>query len=503
MRSRQVQGILSVLDALAALCAPFAAALLRQWMEDDRTISVATGYLPYALGSAVATLLFLRWMGVARSTWRFFSYPDSVRAAQAIGMGVAVGLLIGFSQDRLDSVARSVPFIHLALQSMAFVGARIIARRLADKSITKPKRPAGVIVLGCNATAETYVRAVEQLSGGSVQVLALLADDRTLVGQTLRGKRIMATLGEAEDVVSTLKVHGHEVARFIMAVPPQDMPDGALAALENFAAANGAQIISIHSLFSDVTSHEADESQASEAFSWTGGYWPFKRALDITLAISILLLTVPLMIAVAALTFIDVRTPLIFWQNRLGRNGRNFTLYKFRTMGAPKGPDGHAVPDALRMSSIGKFLRKTRLDELPQLFNILEGTMSFVGPRPLLPVDQPEDTAERLSVRPGLSGWAQVNGGKLVDPEEKRALDLWYVSNASLWIDVKIAWLTLAMFARGDIRNEAEIARATRWVARRTPRPTQNDGAANEPLASPAESVPQHSHAPTMATPDP
>jgi lipopolysaccharide/colanic/teichoic acid biosynthesis glycosyltransferase len=116
--------------------------------------------------------------------------------------------------------------------------------------------------------------------------------------------------------------------------------------------------------------------------------------------------------------------------------------------------------DVERSSSVGRFLRKCRFDEFPQLLNVVVGDMSLVGPRPLLPCDQPADPTVRLSIRPGITGWAQVNGGRLLSLEEKTALDEWYVRNASLWLDLRIIYLTLLYVFKGEGRSEAAIAEA-------------------------------------------
>lgn len=151
---------------------------------------------------------------------------------------------------------------------------------------------------------------------------------------------------------------------------------------------------------------------------------------------------------------LDVGWPIVFWQKRDGRHGRPFLVYKFRTLRAPFDRHGQFVPENERISRFGELLRRTRLDELPQLWNVLAGDMSFIGPRPLLPVDQPANSL-RLLISPGLTGWAQINGGKLITPEEKGELDDWYVRNASFWLDVRIVLLTLKIVITGDRRETA------------------------------------------------
>ena len=136
--------------------------------------------------------------------------------------------------------------------------------------------------------------------------------------------------------------------------------------------------------------------------------------------------------------------------------------YKFRTMGAAHDACGRRRSDEERLSPIGAFLRRTRLDELPQLFSILSGHMSFVGPRPLLPIDQPAEYAARLLVRPGLTGWAQINGGRAIAAGDKAALDVWYVHHISLALDLRVLVSTVPMVLFGERVTEGAIAQAWR-----------------------------------------
>ena len=141
-------------------------------------------------------------------------------------------------------------------------------------------------------------------------------------------------------------------------------------------------------------------------------------------------------------------------------NGSTFFLYKFRTLRAPFDWHGQPVSEAERLSWVGRLLRKTRLDELPQLLNVLGGDMSLIGPRPLLPCDQPVNSKLRVAARPGITGWAQVNGGNLVTNDEKGSLDDWYVRNASPWIDLRIIGLTILFLFRGERRSEHALNHA-------------------------------------------
>jgi lipopolysaccharide/colanic/teichoic acid biosynthesis glycosyltransferase len=170
-----------------------------------------------------------------------------------------------------------------------------------------------------------------------------------------------------------------------------------------------------------------------------------KRSFDILIAGVGLLLTSPVMLMVGLLVRMRLGSPVIFCQQRPGLRGKPFWMYKFRTMTEAQDPNGALLPDEQRLTSLGRFLRTTSLDELPELLNVIKGDMSLVGPRPLLMEYLPLYSAHqnrRHEVRPGITGWAQVNGRNAITWDEKFDLDIWYVDNRSLWIDIKIIFLT-------------------------------------------------------------
>ncbi len=171
-----------------------------------------------------------------------------------------------------------------------------------------------------------------------------------------------------------------------------------------------------------------------------------KRLFDFVAAgLALLLLALPLLCLIW-LVRRKLGSPVFFRQVRPGMNGKPFEMVKFRTMTDERGPDGQLLPDAVRLTPFGRFLRSSSLDELPELWNVLKGDMSLVGPRPLLmdylPLYSPEQ-ARRHEVRPGVTGWAQINGRNAISWEDKFKLDTWYVDNQSLWLDIKILWLTV------------------------------------------------------------
>ena len=171
-----------------------------------------------------------------------------------------------------------------------------------------------------------------------------------------------------------------------------------------------------------------------------------KRLFDIVASIAILtIFSLPLLVLVG-LVRIRLGSPVFFTQVRPGRGGKLFRLIKFRTMTDARGPNGELLPDADRLTPFGRLLRSTSLDELPELWNVIKGEMSLVGPRPLLVEYLPRYSpvqARRHDIRPGITGWAQVNGRNAISWEEKFKLDIWYVDNQGFWLDLRILWLTL------------------------------------------------------------
>ncbi len=182
-----------------------------------------------------------------------------------------------------------------------------------------------------------------------------------------------------------------------------------------------------------------------------------KRLLDIVLSGGALIVLSPVLLVTAILVRTKLGSPVIFCQERPGRNEKIFKLYKFRTMTDQKDEHGNLLPDDVRLTGFGKLLRSTSLDELPELWNILRGDMSIIGPRPLLVKYLPlynEEQRHRHDVRPGLTGWAQANGRNALSWEEKFRLDVWYVQNLSFAVDVKTIFLTFKeVFRREGISS--------------------------------------------------
>lgn len=185
-----------------------------------------------------------------------------------------------------------------------------------------------------------------------------------------------------------------------------------------------------------------------------------KRIFDVVVALTILTLFLPVFLLLAGLIVRKLGSPVLFRQTRPGKDGKPFEMIKFRTMLDATDKNGQALPDEQRLTAFGKKLRATSLDELPELWSVLKGDMSLVGPRPLLMEYLPlysEEQYRRHDMKPGITGWAQVNGRNAISWEDKFKLDVWYVDNQSLWLDIKILFLTVKkVLIKDGISGEGE-----------------------------------------------
>lgn len=191
-------------------------------------------------------------------------------------------------------------------------------------------------------------------------------------------------------------------------------------------------------------------------------YITTKRVADVAFSSVLLVLLSPVAAVIALLVRLRMGKPVVFRQDRLGIHGKPFTMFKFRTLTDERGPDGHLLPDERRMTPLGQTLRTYSLDEIPTIVNILRGEMSLVGPRPFLAQYLTRYTSEELerhNVRPGVTGWAQVNGRNLLTWEERIALDLWYVKHITLGIDLRILFKTIGVVLRHqDTSSEGHVS---------------------------------------------
>ncbi len=444
-------------------------------------LTVTAGYT--GLSAAVGGLVF-GVMGLHRGVLRYVSLPDFMRVAAAVTIAVLVTLFIGFTINRLDSLPRSMPIIQWLGAVAAMTGLRLIARLALSRGATPEAAMFAtepdvrhVLVVGLNRVAELYLRSIIDLGGRQLEVAGILDEDPSNINRMVRGVPIIGAPAALPQLLRQLHVHGVEVDRVVVTVPLSALSEEgrqALLELEQCGEVVLEFLAERLGLGSVATAAEADDpaprpADRISALAHTagldpalGGYAYLKRAIDITSAAALVAVLSPFILLTALLVAMDVGQPILFWQQRPGRSGWPFRVYKFRTMRAGHDAEGKRIADEMRSSLVGRFLRRTRLDELPQLFNVLAGEMSFIGPWPLLPVDQPAARELRLLLRPGVTGWAQVNGGRELSPEDKNALDLWYIRNASLLLDLQIVFRTLWVALAGERTNPKAVEQARR-----------------------------------------
>lgn len=412
------------------------------------------------------------------SIWRYTSSSELMNLMIAVALIIVCSNGLLFTISRLQMMPRSVPPIHWALAVVGMGASRLLARKfLGQSNGVSPNKTAKehVIVVGVNHTAELYLRFIRRIVMHPVVIEGFVDSDPALTGRMFQRYKILGTVAELPALLEQLLVHGVQVRHIILTHLFEDLSNEERALLIELKKSNHIDLIHFAKhivapmqpkLVASQNDFYARAVQSGDAhYPKINGIYPrIKRSLDVVLALSLIVLLLPLIMITTLVVLYDVGFPILFWQLRPGRYGRPFKLYKFRTMKSGRRSHNedrhsHKLLDRHRTTVIGRSLRRLRLDELPQLVHILVGTMSFVGPRPLLPDDQPEGGHERLSVRPGVTGWAQIHGGDALSAEEKLLLDVWYIRHLSFWLDVKILLATILVVFRPDTRKTDAIER--------------------------------------------
>lgn len=462
-------------DLLVGLLAPFLAFGLRDpsFFEADKYVLM----LIYSGFAFLATLVAVVQFRVSSIISAHFGAKDIPRIMKASAAAAILTAGLMFLYNRLDGIPRSMPILHfMLLVGMTSFGRLIVSRSKVYRAVRKPTQNSlerqNVILIGSNQLASFYIRIIDTIAYATQRIVAVLDPNPSRQGRIVNGHEIIGTPNDLDRILEIQSEHGIYISQVVIAVEPDSWTLGEWDNIVNTCTKRDIQCIVLPEVLAlpDAISHsltdsrlpltrQTDEQSTSVSYpsSQLGPYWTIKRWMDVTIATIALVILSPFFLFTAALVWLDCGSPVTFWQQRLGRHGRPIYVLKFRTLHGPLAADNRRLSMEERQTRIGRFLRLTRLDELPQLVNILIGDMSLIGPRPLLPADQPEQSSLRLSVAPGITGWAQVHGGTLVDAEEKSALDEWYIENASFKVDCKIALLTIRAFLKGDRRDEQVI----------------------------------------------
>ena len=447
---------------------------LRRWFGES--VHGATHASPdYLAISAITSLLAYSLVGLNRRSTLHASKSDVLSIAVVAMIGPLIALTITFLSNRSEDVARSIPVFQTLLVFMGLVGLRVFTRFFLAKLLVfrrtqaaererlsasgtigqKPLASSKILVVGQARNVANYLRALETVHGAHFEVAGILVSEQGLAGCSIRGAAILGHPDDLAAVIDTLKTRGINISQVVVANGAASLA----ASVSEYLAASNIAMFDFDDLFLESEGQSTPADDRPRAYELKAGprrYAPFKRAIDIVISGIGLILSLPFMLMTAVLVRFMLGTPVLFWQWRPGLHGRPFRLIKFRSMRNPLGRHGEILSDQARLGVFGRMLRRSRFDELPQLFNILIGEMSLIGPRPLIEAQQ-EKYGPRLGVRPGLSGWAQVHGGHLVSDEQKLAMDLWYVDRSSFWLDIKILVLTVRVIVWGD---QPELARA-------------------------------------------
>jgi lipopolysaccharide/colanic/teichoic acid biosynthesis glycosyltransferase len=475
------------IDLFFVALATIVAVVLRGYFDTVSESLVAL--MPYSFISLGCAFVIFLVGGLDRTPWRYSSVADHLQVIVMTVLTTLLALVLTFALNRLQPVARSLPVLQGGLIVSILIAARSAARFWHTRQIhingngrVNEQPHETVLVLGVNTVTELFILSVNEFASQRVQVAGVLAEEPSMRGRAVQRKPVLGTVEELQEILQSLEVHGVVVDTIVVATAADQLRPRSRETLMEVERSSDIviQFLSERLGFEGISQRPSvisDQKRSSvagqRAVARVGGVTDLdhanstarsvrlgKRIVDVFGAAFLIFTLTPVAVLVAFIVALDVGFPLIFWQQRPGLYGRPFKLYKFRTMQTPHDKHNRRVPDDQRSSAIGHILRRIRLDELPQLYNVLVGDMSLIGPRPLLPCDQSTDYAARLSVRPGITGWAQVNGGRIISPSDKCILDIWYAQNASFVLDLKIVLSTVKIILFGDRINTEAVNQA-------------------------------------------
>lgn len=426
--------------------------------------------IPAIYGSAlllVIALFVFRATGIQQNMWRYSSMRDFVNVAKALSIIIAIFVPAMFLIDRLDGIPRSVPIIMWFVAFACLCSTRIIyiwaINKIHDHSQgIVHRRRCRVLVLADIQPSSSIIQAINAWGTQRVQIVGVVSSNAER-GRTLLGVTVLGNAERLAQVLLSLDVAGCYPDAIVLGQVNEHPRTWLSEQLDKTAP--GVSIFrstAIDQLSQFIEGHPSLDQHVKTA-SRPDSYFEIKRMIDIVAASIGLVVLAPLLALIAALACLLQGTPIMFTQIRAGQHLHEFCLVKFRTMKGPFDRTGRVLDDAERITWLGSFLRATRLDELPQFWNVLCGDMSLIGPRPLLRRDMPSEQkilTERYSIKPGITGWAQVNGGHKIDNHNKMALDIFYIRHASLRFDIKITIMTIRTMIFGENIDNTEIYKA-------------------------------------------
>lgn len=462
---------ISVWEALIAVLAPVTALILRG-VEFEFSWTLLPALL-YCVASALCGVVGLAYVNISKLRSGYISIEDLLKTFKAAAFSAMAGVIAIFFTAHVHDVPRFVPIIQFFMFSGLITVLNICRRRIFNPSSRKPAynfvpgtRVETQLLLGCGPLSVHYTALLDGLPQSARRIAGIVSICGDLVGSTLGKRIVLGPIEHFPEIVAEFKNHGVDIDRIVIAALNPKFQQIAFNHVSQYCEKHsipvsfldeifGTTSASIRSAFAESTCRDTVAKKNEIQLMISNPYLQSRQFYDRVIAILLVTVLLPVLGCIAILTYLDVGRPILFWQQRVGRNGMSIAINKFRTL-PHRG--AHPVDYKSTPSHIGRFLQNTRLDELPQLFDIIAGRLSIIGPRPLLPRDLPHNTGGQESVLPGITGWAQVNGGKLISAEEKIALDYWYMRHASLWLDAVILLKTLRMvFRRREFRDEPAI----------------------------------------------
>jgi colanic acid biosynthesis glycosyl transferase WcaI len=434
---------------------------------------IGSGALQYgALASFLIAAACCYACGLHRRVWSCTSLADLTSIARTSTWAIALlSLFIALAVDRHAEIPGSAPVVQwfvmvvmLSASRLAYRAARDRGQPLEAAQTADEKVP--VLIYDCGLLGALFVRAARSTLGQGLQIVGIVDDNDDRRGRTLNDIPVLGQLADLERILMGLAARGVHPRRIIATRAPAEIAAPARAAIDAARRRHGLELQHLPDLLS------LCGAPAGAAGTGRGrarpAYLRFRRLADVVLGGAALLVLLPVFGAVALIVLCDVGRPLLVREPRRGRWLQTFALYRFRTMRPASEAAGRTVADRRRTSAVGRWLRRARLDELPRLWNVMLGDLSLIGPRPLLPHELPEPAFERSRMRPGLTGWAQVQGGRSLTSDDELALDLWYVRNASPLVDARILHRT---FGPRPARARTRVGGPVRalGLARRSP----------------------------------
>jgi len=397
---------LAPFDVVWAIAAPFIALALR----DPAILEQSDGFgdfgppFQYAFTTMFFAFLSFLVFRISDGMSHLFSVSDVLAVCGAVATTVASSSLTLFVLTRMDGVPRSTPLIYALVLGAGLVLARTTARvshgetsaneEPEETPALTPPHVRRILVIGADRFAGATIKLLNCQRPRTTQFVAALDPRVNFQGRRMNGVKIVGRVEELEEIVDEYQIHGVDIDEVWLSDDAAALPAEALERLSQQCENRGLKLKRISTALNlEPTTEEQPHPIAPAPVKEIvlTSYFKLKRALDVLASASLLIALAPLAALAAALVLYDVGAPILFWQQRIGRNGRKFLLYKFRTYHAPFDRNGNKIADEDRLSRLGRGIRAGRLDEIPQLLNVLVGNMSLIGPRPLLPVDQPSD----------------------------------------------------------------------------------------------------------------